>query len=91
MATMNYDYHALKDAHNKLTSDIENYEANAKRLQETGDDLVATNNADGVKSTMSSFQEKQDAVIKIMRSALEQITEALGMARELHIANGGEE
>lgn len=91
MSNMTYDYHGLKDAHGKLEAAVEAYEANAKQLNETGTELVETNNAEGVKSTMASFQEKQDAVVKSMHSLIEQSAKALANAKELHIANGGEE
>lgn len=91
MANITYDYHGLKDAHGKLTAAIEAFEANAKQLSDAGNELVEGNNADGVKSTMTGFQEKQEAVVKSMRALLDQTTAALANARELHIANGGEE
>lgn len=91
MANITYDYHALKDAHGKLTAAIEAFEANAKQLADAGTELVEGNNAEGVKSTMTSFQDKQDGVVKTMRELLEQVTAALANARALHVANGGEE
>lgn len=91
MAAITYDYHGLKAAHSKLVAATEGYEANAKALEQTGAELVAGNNADGVKSTMTSFQEKQQAVVKIMQGLVEQSARALAMAKELHLANGGDE
>jgi len=89
--TITYDYPALKDAHGKLTAAVEAFESNAKQLSDAGYELVEGNNAEGVKSTMTSFDEKQTAVVKAMRGLLEQTASALKNARELHIANGGVE
>lgn len=91
MSSITYDYHALKDAHGKLTAAVENFEAIAKNLSQAGHELIEGNNAEGVKSTMTSFDEKQTAVVKAMQALLEQTGAALKNARELHLANGGEE
>ena len=91
MSVINYDYHALKDAHGQLGAAIESFEANTKTLAEAGDELVATNNAEGVKTTMAAFGEKQNSVLATMKDSYEKITVALNNAKELHIANGGEE
>lgn len=91
MQTINYDYPALKDAHGKFVATVEAFEANAKTLSQTGTELVEGNNAEGVKSTMTAFQEKQEAVLKVMTSSLEQVTAVLAVAKELHLANGGHE
>lgn len=89
--TINYDYHGLKEAHGKLEAAVEAFKANTKTLQTTGQELVEGNNAEGVKATMTAFEEKQAAVVKIMDGLIEQSAQALANARELHIANGGEE
>lgn len=91
MPTINYDYHGLKDAHGKLVAAVEGYESNAKQLDQAGAELVEGNNAEGVKSTMTAFGEKQSSVVKAMHELLEQTATALSMAKELHVANGGEE
>lgn len=91
MPTINYDYPALKAAHNKLVGVVEAFEANAKQLSQSGAELVEGNNADGVKSTMTALDEKQSAVVKAMHELSEQTATALAMAKELHIANGGVE
>ena len=91
MASITYDYHALKDGHRELVAAVENYEAIVKNLNQAGQELVEGNNAEGVKSTMSAYEEKQAAVVKVMQSALEKAEAGLKNARELHLANGGEE
>ncbi|MFF2798125.1 hypothetical protein [Lysinibacillus xylanilyticus] len=91
MANITYDYHALKDAHKNLVSEVEAFKENAKQLAEAGTELVAENNSEGVKSTMASLDDKQKAVIVIMDDLVEQSATALAQARELHVAGGGEE
>lgn len=91
MGNMTYDYPALKVAHNNLVAAVEAYEANGKQLADAGQELIEGNNAEGVKSTMDAFNEKQNGVIKVMHGLVDQSAQALAMAKELHIANGGEE
>lgn len=91
MAGITYDYHGLKAEHANLTGAVETFEANTKTLIQTGDELVAENNAEGVKATMTAFQDKQGAVLKIMQGLVDNVGAALANARELHLANGGEE
>lgn len=85
-----YDYEGQLKATKDLEGAIEAYLANGQALITTGDDLVANNNAEGIKATMDAYQEKQTAVKEIMNSLLEQANNALATTRELHIANGGE-
>lgn len=91
MSTMTYDYHELKSATGKLEATIEQFRALANQINQAGTELVAENNAEGVKSTMTAFGDKVKAIIGVMEESLEIMQNALANAKELHIANGGDE
>lgn len=90
MATATYDYPALKSAHARLSAEVEGLEAIGKAYGDSGTELIAGNNAPGVKETMDASMEQINGLTKIAREALEKTTEALNIARELHVAQGGE-
>lgn len=85
-----YDYEEQKTAHAQLEAAVESLESGVKSTNQAGVELVAENNAPGVKSTMASSSEQNDALVKVAKAALEESAKALNIVRELHVAAGGE-